>query len=451
MNIIIFLLVLFVLILVHEWGHFITAKKTGMRVDEFGIGFPPKLFGIKRGETEYSFNLLPIGGFVRIWGENSESSEFSPSGSEADGRRSEATAEAGEGGTRVVMLENSTGGEEADGRRSEALRVNQSGRLIDGEGGTRVVMLENSTGGEEADGRRSEATAEDIEINNDQTRAFTARPKWAQAIVLLAGVTMNVIFAWFLFVLVFMIGIPSAVDEATADPSAELRISSVLEESPAAKASLPVGAKILSLNSGDDMLADPTPSSFREFTESHADKEIEISYDSGINESVVTLKPEKGLIVDAPDQPAVGVSLVLIDKVSLSFWGALVEATRTTFDSLLMITVGIANLISEAVVLKADMSNVAGPVGIVGLVGDAAAFGLTSLLLFTATISLNLAVINLLPFPALDGGRLLFVAIESVTKKAINPVWVMRLNTTGFVLLIALMVAVTYSDVIKLL
>ena len=414
MNIIIFLLVLFVLILVHEWGHFITAKKTGMRVDEFGIGFPPKLFGIKRGETEYSFNLLPIGGFVRIWGENSESSEFSPSGSEADGRRSEATAEAGEGGTRVVMLENSTGGEEADGRRSEA-------------------------------------TAEDIEINNDQTRAFTARPKWAQAIVLLAGVTMNVIFAWFLFVLVFMIGIPSAVDEATADPSAELRISSVLEESPAAKASLPVGAKILSLNSGDDMLADPTPSSFREFTESHADKEIEISYDSGINESVVTLKPEKGLIVDAPDQPAVGVSLVLIDKVSLSFWGALVEATRTTFDSLLMITVGIANLISEAVVLKADMSNVAGPVGIVGLVGDAAAFGLTSLLLFTATISLNLAVINLLPFPALDGGRLLFVAIESVTKKAINPVWVMRLNTTGFVLLIALMVAVTYSDVIKLL
>jgi regulator of sigma E protease len=72
MTILIFFLVLFVLILVHEWGHFIVAKKTGMRVDEFGIGFPPKLFGIKKGETEYTFNALPIGGFVRIFGENAE-------------------------------------------------------------------------------------------------------------------------------------------------------------------------------------------------------------------------------------------------------------------------------------------------------------------------------------------------------------------------------------------
>ena len=69
MTILLFFIVLFVLILVHEWGHFIVAKKTGMRVDEFGIGFPPKLFGIKKGETEYTFNALPIGGFVRIFGE----------------------------------------------------------------------------------------------------------------------------------------------------------------------------------------------------------------------------------------------------------------------------------------------------------------------------------------------------------------------------------------------
>jgi RIP metalloprotease RseP len=70
MTLILFFAVLFVLILVHEWGHFIVAKKTGMRVDEFGIGFPPKLISHKRGETEYSFNLLPIGGFVKIFGEN---------------------------------------------------------------------------------------------------------------------------------------------------------------------------------------------------------------------------------------------------------------------------------------------------------------------------------------------------------------------------------------------
>ncbi|MEZ4200443.1 MAG: site-2 protease family protein [Candidatus Paceibacterota bacterium] len=109
-------IVLFVLILVHEWGHFIVAKKTGMRVDEFGIGFPPKLFGIKRGETEYTFNLLPIGGFVKILGENG----------------------------------------------------------VDGE-----TLSET-----------------------DRARAFSARPRFAQALVLVAGVAMNILFAWFLFVLV---------------------------------------------------------------------------------------------------------------------------------------------------------------------------------------------------------------------------------------------------------
>ncbi|MCA9365763.1 site-2 protease family protein [Candidatus Kaiserbacteria bacterium] len=93
----------------------------------------------------------------------------------------------------------------------------------------------------------------------------------------------------------------------------------------------------------------------------------------------------------------------------------------------------------------------AGPVGIAGLVGEAAAFGFTSLLTFTAVISLNLAVINMLPFPALDGGRLMFVGVEAITRRRIDPVWVLRLNVIGFVLLIALMVAVTYNDVIKII
>ena len=110
MSVLLFLIVLFVLVLVHEWGHFIVAKKTGMRVDEFGIGFPPKLFGWKKGETEYTFNAFPIGGFVRIFGENAE------------------------------------------------------------------------------------ATMTD-EDKTDEARAFYRRPKLAQAAVLLAGITMNIIFA----------------------------------------------------------------------------------------------------------------------------------------------------------------------------------------------------------------------------------------------------------------
>ena len=97
MSILIFLIVLFVLVLVHELGHFIVAKWTGMRVDEFGIGFPPRLFGIRRGETLYSFNIFPIGGFVKIYGEDGTDVPSSPASSKARGHRSEASADAGEG------------------------------------------------------------------------------------------------------------------------------------------------------------------------------------------------------------------------------------------------------------------------------------------------------------------------------------------------------------------
>jgi regulator of sigma E protease len=100
---------------------------------------------------------------------------------------------------------------------------------------------------------------------------------------------------------------------------------------------------------------------------------------------------------------------------------------------------------------QADFSNIAGPVGIVGLVGDAAAFGIVSLLTFTAIISLNLAVINLLPFPALDGGRLVFVIIEAVTGKEVPAVWTGWINLFGFVILMLLMVTVTYGDIMRLL
>ena len=158
MSVILFLLVLFVLVLVHEWGHFIVAKKTGMRVDEFGIGFPPKLFSVKKGETEYTFNALPIGGFVRIWGENF-----------------------------------------AD-------------------------------------------AAEEKESGIDVSRSFAARPKWAQALVLIAGVTMNILFAWFLFSLTYMIGLPTVVDEADATSAAELSIMDVLPDSPAAV--IPAGSVV---------------------------------------------------------------------------------------------------------------------------------------------------------------------------------------------------------------
>lgn len=366
MTILIFLAVLFVLILVHEWGHFIVAKKTGMRVDEFGIGFPPRLFGIKKGETLYSINALPIGGFVKIFGENAE----------------------------------------------DAQQAKEEGRVVE--------------------------------------NAFTSKSKWAQSAVLVAGVTMNILFAWFLFVLVLAIGVPTSVPEEQAGDSAQLVITGVLEESPAAQAQIPLGARISGVSANGETLTTLTPSAFSDFTQSHAGEELTVSYRSGDDTHTVSVTPTQGVIQEQQDQVAVGVALSLIETVRQPIHIALLEATVRTYESLVAIVVGIGTLLWQAVQFDADLSQVAGPVGIVGLVGDAAEFGIASLLLFTAIISLNLAVINLLPFPALDGGRLLFVAIEAVMRKPIRPIWVARLNTVGFLLLMLLMVAVTYNDLMRI-
>lgn len=365
MSVLIFLGVLFVLVLVHEWGHFIAAKKTGMRVDEFAIGFPPKLFGIKKGETTYNFNLLPIGGYVKIYGENKEESENG-------------------------------------------------------------------------------------EVPVDLARAFSSRPKWAQAVVLLAGVTMNVLFAWLLFTIVLLSGVPSAVDENTASDDAKLYVAAVLPESPAANV-LPVGSIILSVASGEDSLDKPTPSEFSSFVTTHAPESLAVTYEANEQTTTVSLTPAQGLAADDADKYLIGTSLSLVEIVKRPIHLAVRDGFTATIDGLVGITTGLWSLLHNAVVGEGDFSNIAGPVGIVGMVGDAADFGLVALLSFTAIISLNLAVINLLPFPALDGGRLLFVIIETITGKEIPPAWAGWTNAAGFLILMALMVAVTYNDILRLL
>lgn len=393
MSIIIFIAVLFILILVHEWGHFIVAKKTGMRVDEFGIGFPPKLFGIKKGETEYTINVFPIGGFVRIFGEDGAGAPSSPV---------------------------SSSDEKPDTKLNP---VNESEGLIDGIGETEP---------------------------SDNNRSFVSRPKWAQALVLIAGVTMNIIFAWFLFVLAFMIGVPTAVDENTASSEAKVVVTGVVPESPA-DGIIPSQVIINEVAVANTVLSNPTASEFSNFVSQYEGQEVSVTYKNKDITNTVYLTPATGVVPSNEDKVAIGVALSMVDTVSLGFLEAVKQSAIVTYRTLIAIGVGLWGLLSDTFVGQADFSSVAGPVGIAGLVGEAAAFGFTSLLTFTAVISLNLAVINMLPFPALDGGRLMFVGVEAITRRRIDPVWVLRLNVIGFVLLIALMVAVTYNDVIKII
>lgn len=364
-TILLFLAVLFVLVLVHEWGHYIVAKKTGMRVDEFGIGFPPRLFGIKKGETEYTLNALPLGGFVRIYGES-------------------LVHEAGE------------------------------------------------------------------EEDPDKARALWARPKWAQALVLIAGVVMNVVLAFVLYVAVFMIGVPTPVPEGETVPGAQLYIATVLPESPL-QGQITPGAVLLGVVGNDGKsLAELTPAAFSAFVSAAGESPLTLTVLEGKTEKTVTVTPRPGLITTDPNRAAVGVALSLVVVEKQGLVSAIGSAAEATGSGLVAIVVGIGSLLGGAVTGQADLSQVAGPVGIAGMVGDAAEFGATALLSFVAIISLNLAVVNLLPFPALDGGRLLLLLGEVVFRRPANALWTHRLNAVGFILLMVFMVIVTYNDILRL-
>ena len=364
MTVIIFLIILAILVLVHELGHFITAKKSGIRVDEFGIGFPPTVFSWKpkKSETKYSLNLIPFGGFVKIFGEDPD---------------------------------------EASIRGPES------------------------------------------------KRSLTNKPKSIQILVLASGIIFNIIFAWALLSFGFMWGLPLTIDETNEQyaQNIDLTITAVLPDSPAEGAELKTGDNIIELVQGSFILENPNSDEVKEFISKNGEKEFLLKYRRGKELGEVSLIGNKEIL---ENEIAVGIGLDRVGIVKFPLLKSIKEGTVTTIKLLGLITVGLANFISDAFTGEADFSQVSGPVGIIGLVGNASALGFVYLLTFTALISLHLAIINLIPFPALDGGRILFVIIESIKGSPISPKIQNWINGIGFALLILLMFVITYNDILKL-
>lgn len=382
-TILIFLGVLAVLVLSHEFGHFIVARKSGIKVHEFGFGFPPRLVGVRRItysngtkrwhvvwgtraiETEiedtnkepgtlYSINWLPLGGFVRIKGEEGD--------------------------------------------------------------------------------------------HPNDPDSFLQKPLWRRIAVVVAGVVMNIILAWALLSLGYMLGTPAAGDTLSSKNSGnvQVHIMDVLAGRPAAVAGFKSNDVILQIGT----TVNPRLKEVQDFFSSHPNEKVTVVLERN-NERL-----EKVVMPTASSETGragIGVAIVEIGTITYPWYEAIYRGALSTGDYLAQIFGAFGALIKGVFTRAPVGDQVSGPVGVAVMTGQAARLGFTYLLQFTALLSLNLAAFNVLPIPALDGGRLLFLVLGRVFKKRITLKLEHIIHSVGFMLLLLLVVAVTMHDLGALL
>jgi len=364
----IFIAVLAVLVLSHEFGHFIVAKKSGMKVFEFGFGLPPRACGWYRDPitkkwkfvngnfdretapaTIYSLNWLPVGGFVQIKGEN-ETTDVSPDG-------------------------------------------------------------------------------------------FGGQKFWKKCLTISAGVIMNVIVAMILLSVGYLIGAPQAVDniEGPAVSNRRTEILQVMAGRPAAEAGLQSGDVFVKVGELDY----PRLKDLQNYTNTHSAGEIAVTVARGSEMITKNIRPT---IYQDTGKAGFGVAVAEIGTVKYNVFQALYHGFIDTFVYLKAIVVAFYNLIVGIFAGSGVGESVSGPVGIAVMSGKAARMGWSYLIQFTALLSLNLAIFNVLPFPALDGGRLLFLVIGKLKGSPVNPKWEQLSHSIGYGLLLLLFVVVTARD-----
>lgn len=356
-TLIIFILVLGILILTHEWGHFITARKSGLTVEEFGFGFPPRIFSIKRGETLYSINLLPLGGFVKILGED---------GTEPDNPKS-----------------------------------------------------------------------------------FSSKPVGIRSLITVSGVFMNFLLAALLLVIGFYIGLPQIIDKdnEVLAKNVEIQIVAVNSGSPAEKARIKMGDVIKYVKSENKNIAINEIAILQENINDRKGKEITIAVQRGKEIFEVKAAPR----INPPGgEGALGIALAKTGIISYPWYKSFWLGIKSAFIISWEIIKGFGSLIKNLITSGTIPRDISGPVGIAVLTNQAATLGFIYLLQLVAIISLNLAVLNLIPFPALDGGRLLFLGIEKIKGSKVNPKIENTIHSVGIVLLLALVILITYRDILKL-
>ncbi len=356
LTIITFIAILAALVLIHELGHFIAAKKNGVMVEEFGFGFPPRLFGFKRGETLYSINLLPIGGFVKVYGEEYH--------------------------------------EEQKQEIDPALR----------------------------------------------DRAFVNKKPWQKASIVVAGIVGNFLLAWVLISYLFTQGVPS--------PTNKVIVEKVSPGSPAAQAGIRENSSIEYLTVGGTRYETKNSEDLIALSKKFAGKEVVFHTVAGGAARDITIVPR----VNPPKgQGPLGVTITSYEIKKFPWYSApffgLVESFKITQKIVVELTRTAVRFFS----FQKTQVDVAGPIGIAQFTGQAIKFGSNAVLELMALLSLNLAVINILPFPALDGGRLAFIVYEWVTRRRVNTRVEQYANLSGMIVLLSLAALITVHDIMKLM
>ena len=344
MTLIYFILILGVIILIHEFGHFIFAKKAGIYVYEFSIGMGPRIFKWtrKNDETEYSIRLIPIGGFVQMAGEEIE---------------------------------------------------------------------------------------DDPEVPKD--KKFSVKTFGQKFMTVIAGIMNNFLLAIFLFFLIALFN---------GAPQNKAIVGEISEDYPAYTSGLKEGDRILKVNGKNAATYDTLALELQVNT----GKNIKLEVDRNGQTETVNLKPKK---VKENGEEVYRYGFTITDEVETGFFASLKYAFSKTFSLLHQMILVIGYLITGNLNLNA----LAGPVGIFGIVGTAADAGIWSVLSLIALLSVNVGFINLLPLPAFDGGRLLFIIIEKIKGKPVDPRLENTIHAVGFFLLMALMLLITYNDIIRLI
>lgn len=389
LTILIFLLILSILVFVHEAGHFFVAKWSGIKVEEFGFGLPPRAWGKKVGETIYSINWLPFGGFVKLFGED----------------------DAGSGKVTTKQATQDT-------------------------------------------------------TPTDPSRAFTAKPLKNRVAVVVAGVFMNLILAITLFYIVLVaqgfkaqVLLPFDITHnfvgANQTNQVAFLIDSVDPNSPAQTAGLGQLDRIIAT----DGQVFPKIDDFRSYIDQMQGEKVTLTV-LNMNDQAreVTIVPRVNI---PPNQGRLGIRFGAVLHTAVLEYKS--PAQKTFSGVLQTYNVGIySGKVFGKVIAKSFKEKniekvregVAGPIGIGRIVGGILDIGgskaLIGLLEFTALLSLNLAVVNILPFPALDGGRLLFLVIEGVTRRKVKPELERIVNTVGMAILLGLILLITFNDLQKI-